>query len=133
MLSEKVSQKRPLKHLILFYISIPETSKIGSRKSHLSCLEIAETKGFSMILRIPKICGREMEAKPVFSGAKSALSIQNDQKTHSLKLSRLVYSLECSFLEFSEDFNGFDTHLESQTPLVLILVEQLSFPWCKST
>ena len=76
MLSEKVSQKRPLKHLILFYISIPETSKIGSRKSHLSCLEIAETKWFSMILRIPKICEREMEANPVFPGAKSALSVQ---------------------------------------------------------
>ena len=84
MFSEKVSQKRPTLELILFYISIPETSKIGSRKSHLSCLEIAETKGFSMILRIPKICEREMEAKPVFSGAKSALSVQNNQKTRFL-------------------------------------------------
>ncbi len=37
-----------------------------------------------MILRIPKISEREMEAKPVFSGAKSARSIQNDQKTRFL-------------------------------------------------
>ena len=81
MLFEKVSQKSLIFLTILFYISIPETSKIGSRKNHSGCLKIAETKGFSVILRIPKICGREMEAKPVFSGAKSALSIQNDQKT----------------------------------------------------
>ena len=84
MLSEKVSQKSRKILTILFYISIPETSKIGSRKNHSGCLKIAETKGFSVILRIPKICGREMEAKPVFSGAKSALSIQNDPKTRFL-------------------------------------------------
>ena len=37
-----------------------------------------------MILKIPEIREGEMKAKLVFSGAKSALSIQNDQKTHSL-------------------------------------------------
>ena len=64
--------------------TIPENSIIGSRKNLTSCHEIAETKAFSMILRIPKIREGEMKAIRVFSGAKSGLSIQNDPKTRFL-------------------------------------------------
>ena len=61
--------------------TIPENSINGSRKKLESCREIAQAKGFSVILRIPKIREGEMKANHVFSGTKSARSIQNDQKT----------------------------------------------------
>ena len=64
--------------------TIPENSRNGSRKKLKTGREIAYTKVFSVILKIPEIREGEMKAMLVFSGAKSALSIQNDQKTHFL-------------------------------------------------
>ena len=66
--------------------TIPENSRNESRKKLKTGREIAYTKVFQVILKIPEIREGEMKAMLVFSGAKSALSIQNDPKTHSLTI-----------------------------------------------
>ena len=66
--------------------TIPENSRNGSRKKLEIGHEIAYTKVFSVILRIPEFREGEMKVIPGFSGAKSVHSIQNDQKMHFLFL-----------------------------------------------